>query len=134
MGNVDKLGVLVHSGVSINSQNMVNGWTALHWAAKRNHKQVVSFLLQIGANPSIWSFKHELPRDITQSEEVKQILLDAESKNFMDVNAGQLSGPCQGILVNLVNVCLLTFTLSELCTFWQGGGLPPHFYPATKEN
>ena len=96
LGNVDKLGVLVHSGVSINSQNMVNGWTALHWAAKRNHKQVVSFLLQNGANPSIRSFKNELPSDVTQSEEVKQLLLDVGSKNLKDINAGQLSGPCSG--------------------------------------
>ena len=27
--------------IDINSQNKVNGWTALHWAAKRNHMKVV---------------------------------------------------------------------------------------------
>ena len=27
--------------IEINSQNKVNGWTALHWAAKRKHIKVV---------------------------------------------------------------------------------------------
>ena len=27
--------------IDINSQNKVNGWTALHWAAKRKHIKVV---------------------------------------------------------------------------------------------
>ena len=113
---------------------MVNGWTALHWPAKRNHKQVVSFLLQNGANPSIQSFKNELPRDVTQSEEIKQILLDVEGKNFKDVNAGFLSGPCQGNLVNLVNVCMLTLPYLSYAHFGRGGGgLPPHFLPSYKK-
>ena len=95
-GNVDKLGVLVCAGVDVNSQNMVNGWTALHWAAKRNHKQVVLFLLENGANPGVRSFKNELPSDVTQSEELKELLLDAERKSLKDFNARHSPEPYPG--------------------------------------
>jgi hypothetical protein len=80
LGDVDKVQVLVSAGVDVNSQNKVNGWTALHWAAKRNHKHVVSYLLQSGAKPTIQSFKNELAADVTQSEEIKRLLLGEGNK------------------------------------------------------
>ena len=84
LGDVDKVGVLVGAGVDINSQNGVNGWTALHWAAKRSHKHVVSFLLQSGANPTIRSHKNELAVNVTQSKEIKRLLSGEESESVQD--------------------------------------------------
>lgn len=81
LGDMEKVGVLVRAKVDVNSQNSVNGWTALHWAARRNHKDVVTYLLQHGANPSIRSFKNEPVADVTQSEEIKCLLLSEERKN-----------------------------------------------------
>ena len=80
LGDVDKIGVLVHAGVDVNSQNAMNGWTALHWGARRNHKSVVSYLLQSGADPNIRSFQNELAVDVTQCEEIRQLLLGENNK------------------------------------------------------
>ena len=35
-------------GVNTNSQHDINGWTALHWAAKRNHLNIVNLLCNHG--------------------------------------------------------------------------------------
>ena len=84
-GDLGKVEVLVRAGVNVNSQNKVNGWTALHWAARRNHKQVVSYLLQNGADANIRSFKNELAIDVTENEEIKCLLSDKESKIAEDI-------------------------------------------------
>ncbi|XP_028414850.1 ankyrin repeat domain-containing protein 40-like [Dendronephthya gigantea] len=81
LGDVEKVGVLVRAKVDVNSRNSVNGWTPLHWAARRNHKDVVTYLLQHGANPSIRSFKDELAADVTQSEDIKFLLLSEEGND-----------------------------------------------------
>lgn len=67
----------LENGAEINSQNNVNAWTALHWAAKRGHKTVVELLLKRGADPSILNDKGQLPVDLTESEDVKSLLQDA---------------------------------------------------------
>lgn len=48
----------------MNAQNAMNGWTALHWAAKRDHPAVVTALLNNGANPSVENAKNEIPADL----------------------------------------------------------------------
>ena len=40
-GDLEAIQRLIAKGTPINSQNKMNGWTALHWAAKRNHMSVV---------------------------------------------------------------------------------------------
>lgn len=74
IGDLEKVIVLVGHGVNVNSQNKVNGWTGLHWAAKRNHKHVVSYLLNNGVDLSICTFKKELALDLTQSKDIKTLL------------------------------------------------------------
>ena len=85
LGDVDKVGVLVRAGVDVNSQNAMNGWTALHWGARRNHESVVSYLLESGADANIRSFQNELAVDVTQSEEMRRLLLGEDSRNPKDV-------------------------------------------------
>ena len=60
----------------MNSQHDINGWTALHWAAKRNHLNVVNLLCNHGADKSISTNKGELPSQLT-SEGVIKVLLSA---------------------------------------------------------
>ena len=48
--------------------------TALHWACKRGHVITVRYLLRSGADISIETHKGELPVNVTQSDEIRQIL------------------------------------------------------------
>ena len=62
--------------MNVNSQHDINGWTALHWAAKRNHLNIVNKLLNHGADKSIKTNKGEIPASLT-SENVIKVLLSA---------------------------------------------------------
>merc|ERR1719340_391213 len=39
-GDIEGVKELIARGVNTNSQHDINGWTALHWAAKRNHLNI----------------------------------------------------------------------------------------------
>lgn len=74
LGDLDEVRTLVESGVNVNSQNEINGWTCLHWACKRNHKAVVSYLLNSGADKEILTAKDELPAQLTNKPDIKRLL------------------------------------------------------------
>ncbi|XP_041473819.1 ankyrin repeat domain-containing protein 40-like [Lytechinus variegatus] len=74
IGDQDGIEECLCQGADINSQNKMNGWTALHWASKRGHPTIVNFLLGRGADPSISNHKGELPVQMTDSEEVKKMI------------------------------------------------------------
>ncbi|XP_027482416.1 ankyrin repeat domain-containing protein 40 isoform X3 [Zalophus californianus] len=48
--------------------------TCLHWACKRNHGQVVSYLLQSGADKEILTTKGEMPVQLTSRREIRKIM------------------------------------------------------------
>lgn len=74
-GDKDSLNKLLETfSIDVNSQNPVNGWSALHWGCKRNHKSVVEFLLQKGANKDLLTAKGEKPVDLTTSEDIFNLL------------------------------------------------------------
>ncbi|XP_076080489.1 ankyrin repeat domain-containing protein 40-like [Mytilus galloprovincialis] len=74
-GDKDSLKKLLETfSIDVNSQNPVNGWSALHWGCKRNHKGVVEFLLQKGANKDLLTAKGEKPVDLTTSEDLFNLL------------------------------------------------------------
>jgi len=75
-GDIDGVKDLISKGVNVNSQHDINGWTALHWAAKRNHLNIVNLLCNHGADKSISTNKGELPAQLT-SEGVIKVLLSA---------------------------------------------------------
>ena len=60
--------------MNVNSQHDINGWTALHWAAKRNHLNIVNKLLNHGADKSIKTNKGEVPASLTQENVIKVLL------------------------------------------------------------
>ena len=74
--------------MNVNSQHDINGWTALHWAAKRNHLNIVNKLLNHGADKSIKTNKGEIPASLT-SENVIKVLLSA------NVNTGTSPAPAK---------------------------------------
>lgn len=74
LGDIDEVRALVESGVNVNSQNEINGWTCLHWACKRNHKHIVSYLLSCGADKDILTAKDELASQLTSKADIKRLL------------------------------------------------------------
>uniref|UniRef100_A0A8C5QEE3 Ankyrin repeat domain 40 n=1 Tax=Leptobrachium leishanense TaxID=445787 RepID=A0A8C5QEE3_9ANUR len=74
LGDLKEVQDLLRSGVDVNSQNEINGWTPLHWACKRNQVTVVSILLESGADKNVLTNKGERPELLTSKREIKKIL------------------------------------------------------------
>ena len=64
LGDLDKVTSIVRRGANINAHNPMNGWTALHWAAKRDHVAVVEFLVGRGADISLKSKNGESAAEV----------------------------------------------------------------------
>lgn len=74
LGDLEEVQKLLRAGAEINSQNEINGWTCLHWACKRNHLRVVTYLLEIGADKEIFTSKGERAAQLTSRKEIKRAL------------------------------------------------------------
>ena len=73
-GDLKKVQQLVDSGADINQLDKT-GFTALHWAAMANKKEVAEFLIQKGADINIRESKYQLsPLDIAQSRGFKDMV------------------------------------------------------------
>ncbi|KAM9222359.1 ankyrin repeat domain-containing protein 40-like [Leptosomus discolor] len=80
LGDVEEVRRLLGEGADINSRNEINGWTCLHWASKRNHAQVVSCLLDAGADKQILTAKGELAAQLTSKPDIRKILGEEETE------------------------------------------------------
>ncbi|OCT63049.1 ankyrin repeat domain-containing protein 40 [Xenopus laevis] len=74
LGDLEEVQKLLKCGANVNSQNEINGWTCLHWACKRNHLHIVSFLLEAGADEDILTSKGERPVQLTSKKDIKRLL------------------------------------------------------------
>ncbi|XP_030362135.1 ankyrin repeat domain-containing protein 40-like isoform X1 [Strigops habroptila] len=89
LGDAEEVRRLLREGADINSRNEINGWTCLHWACKRNHAQVVSCLLDAGADPQILTAKGELAAQLTAKPDIRKILgveEETECQGMKDLN------------------------------------------------
>lgn len=73
-GDEEAVRTLVEKGVNINAQHEINGWTALHWAAKRGHANIIAYLLEHGADKTLLSKKGETPAVLTDNQEILNLL------------------------------------------------------------
>ncbi|KAJ8932427.1 hypothetical protein NQ314_014684 [Rhamnusium bicolor] len=64
LGDIEAVTALLSQNIDINSQNSVNGWTALHWACKRGNEDIVKLLVSHGADKEVKNFKGEAPSDL----------------------------------------------------------------------
>ncbi|KAK2169834.1 hypothetical protein NP493_1172g00013 [Ridgeia piscesae] len=71
--------LILQQGVNVNSQNAVNEWTALHWAAKRGHVGLTSFLLSHGADRNIHTKTGQIALDLATHPNVRSLLGDGDS-------------------------------------------------------
>ncbi|XP_031151084.1 unconventional myosin-XVI isoform X2 [Sander lucioperca] len=69
--------VLLESGADPNPADN-NFWTPLHLAAKYGQTSIVSQLLRHRANPTLLNCNHDKPSDISASEPIADMLLNAE--------------------------------------------------------
>ncbi|XP_063229570.1 ankyrin repeat domain-containing protein 40-like isoform X2 [Bacillus rossius redtenbacheri] len=74
IGDIEAVEELISKGINVNSKHALNGWTALHWAAKRSHKHIVTLLLASGADPSLPTAKGERAAELCSSPEIRQLL------------------------------------------------------------
>ncbi|CAG9865155.1 unnamed protein product [Phyllotreta striolata] len=64
LGDSEVISQLLAQNVDVNSQNPVNGWTALHWAHKRGNDHVIKLLTEHGGNPEIRNFKGQTASEL----------------------------------------------------------------------
>jgi ankyrin repeat protein len=76
------------AGVDINAQGM-HEYTPLHIAAYHNDMEYVRFLLDHGADPTIATSSGHAPRMVTQNDEIKALLSDAEHQWTIKQSAPQ---------------------------------------------
>ncbi|KAM6317323.1 ankyrin repeat domain-containing protein 40-like isoform 2-T3 [Podargus strigoides] len=90
LGDAEEVRRLLGEGADINSRNEINGWTCLHWACKRNHAQVVSCLLDAGADKHILTAKGELAAELTSKPDIRKILGVEEENECQGVTDSNL--------------------------------------------
>ncbi|KAJ1719309.1 hypothetical protein LPJ53_005905, partial [Coemansia erecta] len=73
LGNLKAVVSFLRSGINVNGQNKMNGWTALHWACTRSYSQIVETLIRAGTDPSIRNKKGERPIDVCKEDSVKEL-------------------------------------------------------------
>ncbi|CAG9830609.1 unnamed protein product [Diabrotica balteata] len=80
IGDVESVNLLLSQKINVNSQNNMNGWTALHWAYKRGNNHLIKLLIDHGANRDIRNSKGQTP------EEVSPDYVDLNSKDKSSVD------------------------------------------------
>lgn len=74
IGDLEAVQILLHQNVNVNSQNPVNGWTALHWACKRGNERIARLLLDYGADKRLKNYKGEVASDICTYSNINELL------------------------------------------------------------
>lgn len=74
VGDLETLQILLQKGVDVNAMHDINGWTALHWAAKRGHRDIVETLLAHGADLSLRNKNKDTALSLCSNPEVRKIL------------------------------------------------------------
>ncbi|GFT87915.1 ankyrin repeat domain-containing protein 40 [Trichonephila clavipes] len=100
LGDEDAIRKLIECGVDVNSQHSMNGWTGLHWAAKRGHASIVRLLLSHGADPSLTSVYGESSFAVAKNEDIHNILsgnsecpFEYQAKSPLPITPNYISNP-----------------------------------------
>ncbi|XP_051551012.1 oxysterol-binding protein-related protein 1-like isoform X2 [Myxocyprinus asiaticus] len=102
-GHKDVVEVLLKAGADANLPNNV-GDTPLHKAAFTGRKEVVMLLLQYDACPSVINGTAQIPKDITQSVEIKSMLEAAERTEERKLEEQMLEAAREGALSTLTRL------------------------------
>lgn len=134
VGDEQSVRILLASGININAQHPVNGWTALHWASKRGHQNIISILLKHGADKRAVSKKGETALSVCTSPESRKLLgEDGNAQNAVEaalpIIPHYLSHPPLDATVNLTSNSLprkqSNFTAPETLNLRNISGITP---------
>lgn len=97
-GDIESIRKLIEiQNIDVNAQNRMNGWTALHWAAKRNHRTVVAYLLSKGATPNLPNKEGEYPANICSDADIRGMLGAGDTTEIkhsqLPITPGYLANP-----------------------------------------
>ncbi|KAG0350334.1 hypothetical protein BGZ54_003894 [Gamsiella multidivaricata] len=84
IGNLKAVLHYCQSGVNVNAQNSMNGWTALHWATHRGHEPVVRALLMRGARVDVKNNKGQTPVELAKKPEILELYGKTPSEAGLD--------------------------------------------------
>ncbi|PSN42668.1 hypothetical protein C0J52_13029 [Blattella germanica] len=87
IGDIEGVEELINKGINVNAKHDINGWTPLHWAAKRGHKAIVSLLLSHGADTTAITTKGETPATLCSNPEVRKLLTTEPGGPIGDPNS-----------------------------------------------
>ncbi|KAJ2772545.1 hypothetical protein IWQ56_001332 [Coemansia nantahalensis] len=73
LGNLKAVQAYIRSGVNVNSQNKMNGRSALHWACVRGNQAVAELLIRAGADTSVADNKGQTPLDVCKSDATRAV-------------------------------------------------------------
>ncbi|XP_014241188.1 ankyrin repeat domain-containing protein 40-like [Cimex lectularius] len=80
-GDFDLVFELFSKNTCVNTRHVINGWTPLHWAAKRGRTEIVKLLLENGADPTITTEKGETAAALATNPDIRQLLGDMNGTN-----------------------------------------------------
>ncbi|XP_011646691.1 ankyrin repeat domain-containing protein 40-like [Pogonomyrmex barbatus] len=74
LGDADGVQDLLNLGVNVNAREPVSGWTALHWACKEGHLDIVALLLKNGADKNLRSETGETAAAVCTNQQILYLL------------------------------------------------------------
>uniref|UniRef100_A0A8C1ARZ7 Oxysterol-binding protein n=1 Tax=Cyprinus carpio carpio TaxID=630221 RepID=A0A8C1ARZ7_CYPCA len=114
-GHKDVVEALLKAGADANLPNNV-GDTPLHKAAFTGRKEVVMLLLQYDACPSVINGMAQIPKDITQSAEIKSMLEAAERTEERKLEEQLLEAAREGAISTLTRLLNMKKPPNISCT------------------
>jgi ankyrin repeat protein len=66
LGNLRAVLVHLQTGVNVNHQNKMNGWSAMHWACSRDQKDVAEMLISNGADVQLKDVQGRTPSQVAK--------------------------------------------------------------------
>uniref|UniRef100_A0A673NDZ1 Oxysterol-binding protein n=1 Tax=Sinocyclocheilus rhinocerous TaxID=307959 RepID=A0A673NDZ1_9TELE len=114
-GHRDVVEALLKAGADVNLPNNV-GDTPLHKAAFTGRKEVVMLLLQYNTCASVINGMAQIPKDITQSAEIKSMLEAAERTEERKLEEQLL----EAALVTLLTTCYMLGNTPLHCAAYRG--------------
>ncbi|XP_033760365.1 unconventional myosin-XVI-like isoform X2 [Pecten maximus] len=86
--------LLLKKYVNVDTQENM-GWTSLHVASRYNQLDIIKLLLKAGADPNLVNIEGNKPSAVTNSNEIRALLMKAERKQETRMRDSEI-GPVEG--------------------------------------